>query len=171
MIGHNVFSYRYVPESDLCPERSHRFLPGEQNVAAKGYALKEFTEVSGFDYLEVGVGGVAFLSYHFFACIGKGEPYPAAICYDLFFVEGLSVGEHEGIFIAGCDICPDAPHVVLPVGVVEIHAPPGARWRKAARHKHSGVFGQKGGDRVNFCFHIIITREEDKFQIMIVIRI
>ena len=44
----------------------------------------------------------------------------------------------------------DAPMVVDEVGIVEIHAPPLALWRKAAEEQHPCVLGQERAQRVIF---------------------
>jgi len=37
----------------------------------------------------------------------------------------------------------DAPHVVLEVGIEEVHAPAAARWREAAQHEYTGAGRQE----------------------------
>lgn len=48
------------------------------------------------------------------------------------------------VFVAEEGESEDAPHVVLEVGVVEVHCPSFAFRRKAPEHEHAGIGGVEG---------------------------
>lgn len=54
------------------------------------------------------------------------------------------------ILVVEKQVSHDAPHVVLQIGIKEVHAPSFLRWRKTAQHQDAGFFGQKRQERVLF---------------------
>lgn len=80
----------------------------------------------------------------------KRNPLAGAEIDNAFPIESALLNYLKVRFIAEEQQSHDAPHIVLAVGIEELHRPAFAFGREAAEHQHSCAFGQKGLQRVGF---------------------
>ena len=80
--------------------------------------------------------------------VKEGKPPFPTERHDLIKFKTLVFNVHEMVLITKEYLSLNAPVVVDEVGVVEVHAPPLALWRKAAQKQHPGMLGQKGNERM-----------------------
>ena len=76
--------------------------------------------------------------------------------YDFLLVKPLLSLGLQSLLPAQEDESHDAPEVIEPVGVKEVHTPSLARWREAAKEQHARSIGQERFQRMLFDSHLSV---------------
>ena len=94
--------------------------------------LQQGTDVRRFHHLQKLVGGIVLQATDGCRGIEEGQALLFAERYYLVNLKTLGVEVHEMVLVVKEHLPLYAPVVVDEVGVVEVHAPPFALWRKTA---------------------------------------
>ena len=119
-------------------------LSGGDDGLASGELLQKQADVRRLHDFQKLVGGVVLQSADGGGGVIKGDASLGEEGDETFLVEGFLAGEEEVLLVAEEEEAEDAPHVVLQVGVEEIHAPAFLLWREASQHQQSGFGREKG---------------------------
>lgn len=125
-------------------------MSGGDDGGAEGESAEGVFEVDGGDDFQEFVGSVAAQAADFKGGVGEGDALCGKEGAESLFVEGVAGVGEEVVFVLEEGEPEDAPHVVLEVGVVEVHFPACARGREAAKHEDAGVGGVEGRERMSF---------------------
>lgn len=126
------------------------FLSGGDDGGAEGEPAEGGFEVDGGDDFQEFVGGVAAQAADFKGGVGESDALCGEEGAEAFFVESVAGVGEEVVFVPEEDEPEDTPHVVLEIGVVEVHFPACARGREAAEHEDAGVSGEERRERMLF---------------------
>ena len=105
-------------------------------------------------YLQMGIAGIVLQTAHPIGGIKECQSLSRSELLNAGLIEAFLSRHYKMLHIIMENQSHDAPKIVYPVGVKEIHAPPFARRRKAAQEKDVSVLGQKGLQRMCFNSHI-----------------
>ena len=141
-----------------------RFAAGAADGMAGRYLLQQGSDVGLFDYLQVFVRRVALQADDRLRRVEDSNAFRFAESDNLFAVEHFLICLCTWYFVtwslqkvplsfkmrlvAKENLSDDPPHVVLRVGVEEIHAPPFFGWRETAQHQYLRIRRQKRLQRV-----------------------
>ena len=99
---------------------------------ALGKLFEKQTDVGRLHYFQKFVRGIVLKSAHGGGGIVEGDAFLRQELYQVFLIESLLAGKEEMLLVIKKEKSEDSPHVILQVGVKEIHAPTFLLWRKAA---------------------------------------
>ena len=78
------------------------------------------------------VGGIVLQATYRCRGVEEGKTLLLAECHDIINLKTLGIEVHEMVLVAKEHLPFYAPVVVDEVGIIEVHAPPFALWRKTA---------------------------------------
>ena len=146
-----------VPGS-VVSSSSGGFLSRRNDGPAGGNAGQQGFEVDLAHHLKCRVRRIVFQSDDLHGRIVERNPPLAAESLDALPVEPSSARFQEVHFVTRREVTHDPPHVVLQIGIEELHRPADALGRKAAQHQQAGIFGQEGFEGMPFAIHRIFRR-------------
>ena len=142
-----------------------RFAARAAEVVAGRYLLQQGSDVGLLDYLQVFVRRIALQPDDRLSRVEDSNAFRLAESDNLFTVEHFLFSlctsyivplSFKMRFVAKENQSDDPPHVVLRVGVEEIHAPPFFGWRETTQHQYLRVSRQKRLQRVPLYVRICI---------------
>ena len=165
----------HAPQRQVAPRKGHRHaLPhggfaaardGAQRVGgllsrrddgpAGGNAGQQGFEIDFAHHLKCRVRRIVLQPNDLHGRIVERNPPLAAESLDSLPVEPPSARFQEVHLVARSKVAHDPPHVVLQVGIEELHRPADAFGRKAAQHQHARAGGQERGERMNLRRRVI----------------
>ena len=134
-----VFCIFYLTADDV-----RCVLSGGDDGLALGELLQEQADVRRFNDFQKLVGGILLQPAHGCGGVIKGDAFFGEEGDESFLVESFLPGDEEVFLVLEEEEAEDAPHVVLQVGVEEIHAPTFLLWRETSQHQQSGFCREKG---------------------------
>ena len=135
---------------DLTTDDVRGLLSGGDDGLASGELLQKQADVRRLHDFQKLVGGVVLQSADGCGGVVKGDAFLGEEGDEPFLVEGFLAGDEEVFLVLEEEEAEDAPHVVLQVGVEEIHAPAFLLRREASQHQQSGIGREKGFKRMFF---------------------
>lgn len=164
--GHAIQAHGTLVESEVDPsayggfaqtkmlaECGSGFLSGGDYCLALGQLAQEGRHIGFLNNFKKFVGGIVLQTVHGGSSVVEGNTYVAQKCFDLCLAEFAVFGVDKVVAVGKIKMAENAPHVVLHVGVEELHRPPFDGRRKTAQHEYTRRGGQKGLKRMSF--HII----------------
>ena len=146
-------AYGWFAQAEMLAERCGGFLSGGDYCPALGQLAQEGRHVGFLNNFKKFVGGIVLQTVDCGGGVVEGDAYAAQKCFDLGLAEFALGGVDKVVAVGKIKMAENAPHVVLHVGVEELHRPPFDRRRKTAQHEYTRRGGQKGLKRMSF--HII----------------
>ena len=128
---------------ELFGQHGCRFLSCGDDGPALGNPAQESLDIGGFRYLQKSVGGVAPQSSHRNCRVEEGDALPLQKGTENVQTEYLLLRIVEIVLVVEECQSEDAPHIILDIGVEEVHGPPFEGWREAAQHEHLRAGWQK----------------------------
>lgn len=134
------FGFVYV---ELCAQNVGGFLSGGNKGSAQREFFQQGRNVSGLHHFQKFVGSIALQTAHSGSGIIERYAVFGAEAFNFGLSKSAFGSVDKVIVISEKQVSHDAPHVVLQIGIKEVHAPSFLRWRKTAQHQDVGFGGQK----------------------------
>ena len=145
--------------AELLTKSLRCFLPRGDNRLTKRNLHQQCPDIRGFLNLQKLVCGIALQTTYSRGSVVECHAFLSQESFQTHLVETLSVRCQEVVFVLKENPTEDAPHVVLQIGIEEIHGPSCLRRRKTAQHQHAASVGQERFKRMifNSYLHHVIT--------------
>lgn len=134
----------------LCQQGVGGFLSGGDDGLALWHRIEYGGYVGGLHHFQEFVGSIALQPAYGRGGVVESNAVLGAKLFDLGLAELACRSVDKVVAVAMKEQAHDAPHVVLQVGVKEVHAPSLLLWRKAAKHQQPRCFGQEWLQRMLF---------------------
>ena len=137
------------------PQSLARLAPRRHDAPALRHLRHQPCHIRRLHDFEVGIGGISLQPPHALGGVEEGKalalsevddaPTVKRLCPSLLHLEVTTVSKEDDAH--------DAPKIVYPVRVEEVHAPPYARRRETTQKEYAGISGEEGFERMVFDFH------------------
>lgn len=118
-------------------------LSSDDDFAAMRDSGKDVIGVPWRDYFQEFIRGVSPEADYFHGGVTQGNAFCGAEVSYFLFVEGFFPRKYKVVFILMEDKSHNPPHIVLEVGIIEVHRPSLGGWREAAQYEGTSSVREK----------------------------
>ncbi len=139
---------RHLRELEMLLHQGRGLAAGGDQRAASGQGVEQQGDIGRFEHFQQVIAGIVVQAVDADGGVVEGQPLLGGKLHDAFLVEALFARHLEVALVAPVNDAHDAPEVVDPVGIKELHAPLGTGRRKTAQEQYLGSLRQKGSQWV-----------------------